>query len=252
MTDCATKAVQRVAVITGGSRGIGRETALLLAQRGVAVAVIYSGDDNAAAATVRSAESFGVSARAYKCNVAESSECEKTAERILGDFQRADILVNNAGITRDALLMRMSAESFDEVISVNLRGAFNMTKALCRTFIRSRYGRIINVASVVAFTGNAGQANYCASKAGLIGLTRSAAAELASKGITCNAIAPGYIETDMTAALPEAVREKLIGRIPAGRAGTPREVAELICFLASEAAGYINGEVIRIDGAMRG
>lgn len=242
----------RVAVVTGGSRGIGRAVVLELAECGADIAVIYAGNEAEAENTVKQAREFDVKAESYRCDVSDFSACGEIAGRVISDFGKADILVNNAGITRDSLLMSMTEEAFSDVVDVNLGGAFNMMKHFSRHFIRNRYGRIINISSVVAIIGNPGQANYCASKAGLIGLTRSASIELAARGITCNAVAPGYIETDMTAALPEQAREKLLSAVPAGRAGTPEDVARLVSFLASDGASYINGEVIRVDGAMRG
>lgn len=241
----------KAAVITGGSRGIGKAAAMELARCGADIAVIYSGNEQAAQDTVSAIKDIGANAECYLCDVRDFDACKETSALIAQDFPNVAILVNNAGITRDSLLMSMSEDAFAQVIDVNLRGAFNMMKHFSRMFIRARYGRIINISSVVALTGNAGQANYCASKAGLIGLTRSTAAELAPRGITCNAIAPGFIDTDMTSALPPAVKERLLSAIPVGRAGQPEEVAALICFLASDRASYINGEVIRIDGGMK-
>lgn len=242
----------KVAVVTGGSRGIGRATVLELAQCGADVAIVYIGNKDDALDTAKQAEEFGVTAKCYCCDVSDFSACGEMIENIISDFVKVDILINNAGITRDSLLMAMGEEDFLSVVNVNLAGAFNTMKHLSRHFIRNRYGRIINVSSVVAIIGNPGQANYCASKAGLIGLTKATAIELGARGITCNAVAPGYIDTDMTASLPEKAREKLLSAVPAGRAGTPDDVARLISFLASDSASYINGEVIRIDGGMRG
>ena len=251
--DLAAQAAQpaRVAVVTGGSRGIGRACALRLAEAGCDVAVLYAGNDEAARETVGAIEALGRRARAWKCDVANAEECAAVCKGVASELGCVDVLVNNAGVTRDNLLGRIKDDDFDRVIDVNLKGAFNMVKALYRTWLRNKgTGRIVNVSSVVGLMGNAGQANYAASKAGLIGLTKSVARELAPRGVTCNAVAPGFIETDMTDALSDKQREAISSRIACGRLGQPEDVANLVKFLASDEAGYITGQVICIDGGM--
>ena len=240
----------KTAVITGASRGIGKAIALNFAKNGANVALIYNGNGGAAEEVVNAAEQFGVKSKCYKCNVADFEQSEAVCNEIVSDFGSVDILVNNAGITKDNLMLRMSEEDFDSVINVNLKGAFNFTKHLMRSLIKSSCGRIINISSVSGLMGNPGQANYSAAKAGMIGLTKTTAKEIASRKVTCNAIAPGFIETDMTADLPEAVKEYVKTAVPLKRMGTAQEVADLALFLASEQSGYITGEVIRIDGGM--
>lgn len=234
----------KTAVVTGASRGIGRATALRFAQLGANVAIIYKGSKDSVE------ELCGENSRikAYCCNVADFGECSVTVKNIIEDFGSIDILVNNAGITKDGLILTMSESDFDDVIEVNLKGAFNMIKCCCRNFIKKKSGKIINISSVSGIIGNAGQANYSSSKAGIIGLTKTVAKELAGKNICCNAIAPGFICTDMTADFVND--EKIINAIPLKRAGTPEEVASLAAFLASDLASYITGEVIRIDGGL--
>ncbi|GHV36982.1 beta-ketoacyl-ACP reductase [Clostridia bacterium] len=229
----------KVALVTGGGRGIGREICRKLAESGAAVAVNYSGTEPAVK-----------HALAVRADVADFARCESMFAEIEAALGTVDILVNNAGITRDNLLLRMSPEEFDAVIGVNLRGTFNCTKLAARGMIKKRYGRIVNISSVVGLIGNAGQANYAASKAGIIALTKSAAWELAGRGITANAIAPGFIETDMTAGLPEAVRAQMLGGIPQKRFGTAEDVAAAAAFLCSEGAAYITGQVLAVDGGM--
>lgn len=241
---------RRCALVTGGSRGIGRAICEELAQAGFDIAIVYAGNEEAARETAAQAENLGATARIYRCDVADAGAATACAEQVLADFGGVWALVNNAGITRDTLLARMREEDFDRVIDVNLKGAYHMTRALTRAFMRQRGGRIVNMSSIVGLMGNAGQANYAASKAGLIGLTKACARELAARGVTVNAIAPGFIETDMTEQLGDAVRERYEQQIPLGRLGRAQEVAKLVAFLASDAAAYITGEVIRIDGGM--
>lgn len=241
---------RRCALVTGGSRGIGRAVCEELAQAGFDIAIVYAGNEEAARETAAQVEKLGAAARIYRCDVADAETATACAEQVLADFGGVWALVNNAGITRDTLLARMREDDFDRVIDVNLKGAYHMMRALTRSFMRQRGGRIVNMSSIVGLMGNAGQANYAASKAGLIGLTKACARELASRGVTVNAIAPGFIETDMTGQLGDAVCERYEQQIPLGRLGRAQEVAKLVAFLASDAAAYITGEVIRIDGGM--
>ena len=240
----------KIAVVTGGSRGIGRAVCVRLAALGADVAVNYIGGSAEAAVTKELCVRLGVRAITAEADVADYAACEAlfaVTERELG---APDILVNNAGITRDGLILRMTAEDFESVLAVNLKGAFYCTKLACRPMMKKRGGRIINIASVVGITGNAGQANYVASKAGLIGLTKSSARELASRNITVNAIAPGFIETDMTNALSEQIKEKMLESIPLNRLGSPEDVAAAAAFLCGEEAAYITGQVLCVDGGM--
>lgn len=240
----------KTAVVTGASRGIGRAIALEMARQGADLAVVYIGDDALAEGVCEDARNLGVNAQKYLCDVSNPGQVRETCDRIGSEFGKADILVNNAGITRDALLLRMSEDDFDAVLGVNLRGAFYFIKHLSRALMKSGEGRIINISSVSGIMGNPGQANYASSKAGLIGLTKTVAKELASRGVTCNAIAPGFIETDMTANLPQSVKDSVNTAVPLKRMGKAQEVADLAVFLASDRASYITGEVIRVDGGM--
>lgn len=239
----------KTAVITGASRGIGAAICEKLASLGADVAVIYAGNEAAARAVCEKCTGeHGVKAMAYCCDVADFEQSKETVSRIKDDLGGVDILVNNAGINRDGLIARMKESDFDDVLSTNLKGAFNMIRHCSGIFIRARAGKIINISSVAGIMGNAGQSNYAASKAGLIGLTKSVARELASRGVTCNAIAPGFIATDMTAGFDES--NTLVASIPLGRMGTPRDVAELAAFLAGSGSDYITGEVFRVDGGI--
>lgn len=240
----------KIAVVTGASRGIGKAIALKLASEGAKVIINYNGSENMALEVKEEILKNGGNAEVIQCDVSDYSECGKFITGIIEKEGRIDILVNNAGITRDGLLMKMSEEDFDKVIATNLKGAFHTIRFASRQMLKQRGGRIINMASVVGVTGNAGQANYAASKAGIIGLTKAAARELASRGITVNAIAPGFIETDMTKTLPQKVKEESISQIPIGSFGQPEDVAAAAAFLASEEAGYITGQVLNVDGGM--
>ena len=239
----------KVAVVTGAGRGIGRAVALAYARMGADVACVSRTEENSAKAAAE-VEALGRRAWAVAVDVSDTAAVDAAAGKILDDAGRVDILVNNAGVIRDNLLMRMSEEEGDTVINTNLKGAVNFTKALTRPFIKQRSGRIINIASVIGLIGNAGQSNYAASKAALIGFTKSVAKELAPRGITANAIAPGFIETDMTAALDDKVRESIIGNVPLGRFGSPDDIAHAAVFLAMEPSGYITGQVLTVDGGM--
>lgn len=238
----------KTALVTGASRGIGRAIALRLAEDGANVAVIYAGSADKAEAVVNEITALGVNAKAYRCNVADSAAVNETVKAVTKDLGKIDILVNNAGITRDGLMLRMKDEDFDAVLDTNLKGAFNMIRACYSGFIRKKSGRIINISSVSGIMGNAGQANYSASKAGVIGLTKSVARELASRGITCNAVAPGFIQTDMTENLGD--NNPLLNSIPLGRMGKPEDIAAAVAFLASDSAAYITGEVLKVDGGL--
>lgn len=240
----------KVALITGASRGIGREIALTFARYGAMVAVNYNGSADKAKEVVEEIRKAGGEAVAVKCSVTDYDACGEMIQEVISRYGRLDILVNNAGITKDNLLMKISGEDFDAVMDTNLKGSFHCIKQVYRLFLKQRSGRIINMTSVTGILGNAGQANYAASKAGVIGLTKSLARELASRGITVNAIAPGFIATDMTEAMSEQAREGVLKQIPLGRVGLPADIAEAAAFLASDKAAYITGQVISVDGGM--
>ena len=246
----AEQSKKKVAVVTGASRGIGRAIALELASRGAAVVINYNGSEERAREVQKEIEEKGGEAEIRQWNVADYKACESAVKDIVKTHGSIDILVNNAGITKDGLLMKMSEEDFDKVLDTNLKGTFHTIRAALRQMIRQRSGRIINMASVVGVSGNAGQANYAASKAGVIGLTKTAAREVASRGITVNAVAPGFIETDMTEVLPEKIKEASAAQIPLGKFGKAEDVANAVAFLASEDAGYITGQVLHVDGGM--
>lgn len=240
----------KTAIITGGSRGIGKGIVEIFAQNGANVAFTYSSSEEAANTLAESLSKKGVKVKAYKSNAASFDESQKLAEEVLSEFGSIDILVNNAGITKDNLLMRISEEDFDKVIEVNLKSVFNMTKAVQRAMLKQRKGSIINMSSVVGVKGNAGQTNYAASKAGIIGFTKSVALELGSRNIRCNAIAPGFIETEMTEKLDEAIVQGWRDAIPLKRGGTPEDIANACIFLASDLSNYITGQVLNVDGGM--
>lgn len=241
---------KKVALITGASRGIGKETACTLAREGIFVVINYNGSQQKALDVLESIKKNGGEGAIYQCNVADYSQTEEMIKNLIKEYGHIDILVNNAGITRDNLIMKMSEEDFDKVIEINLKGCFNTIRHLSRQMIRQRSGKIINVASVSGVLGNAGQANYAASKAGIIGLTKTMARELASRGICVNAVAPGFIKTEMTEVLPDNIREGVTGQIPLKRFGETKDIAEMIAFLVSDKADYITGQVIHVDGGM--
>ncbi|MDK2773310.1 3-oxoacyl-[acyl-carrier-protein] reductase [Flavobacterium haoranii] len=240
----------KVAIITGASRGIGKGIAEIFAKNGANVAFTYSSSASSAEALENELSALGVKAKGYQSNAANFDEAQKLVDDVLADFGTIDILINNAGITKDNLLMRMSEEDFDAVIDINLKSVFNMTKAVQKTMLKNRAGSIINMSSVVGVKGNAGQANYAASKAGMIGFTKSIALELGSRNIRCNAIAPGFIETEMTAKLNEDVVKGWREGIPLKRGGSPEDVANVCVFLASDMSAYVTGQVINVDGGM--
>lgn len=238
----------KVALVTGGSRGIGRAIALKLAENGADVAIVYAGNQEKADAVVEEIQALGVRGAAYRCNVADFEETRQTVAAVVKELGVVDILVNNAGVTRDGLIFSMKEEDYDAVLDTNLKGAFHMIKHCYTGFIRKRAGRIINISSVSGLMGNGGQANYSASKAGIVGLTKAVARELAGRNICCNAIAPGFIDTEMTASIPKD--DRLLDAIPLHRVGSTEDVAALALFLAGSGSGYITGEVIRVDGGM--
>ncbi|MGI5891927.1 MAG: 3-oxoacyl-[acyl-carrier-protein] reductase [Bacillota bacterium] len=240
----------KVAVITGGSRGIGRAIALKMAENGADIVVIYGGNQQAAQEVCQIVSNYAVKSKSYKCDVSDFAKVKETVAQIITDFGSIDILVNNAGITSDKLVFQMEEADFDRVLDINLKGAFNMIKHTYPYFIRKRAGSIINITSVVGLSGNAGQANYSSAKAGLIGLTKSIAKELGGRNITCNAIAPGFIQTDMTAKLSDKQKNDYIAKIPMKRLGEVTDIANLAVFLASDFSRYITGEVIKVDGGM--
>lgn len=240
----------KVALVTGGSRGIGRAICLELARRGAAVAVNFAGNEAAAQETAEACRALGAQAEIFRADVADPAACEELVKAVKERFGQVDILVNNAGITRDGLLMTAKAEDFDQVLDTNLRGAYFCMKAASKLMMRQRYGRIVNLSSVVGLRGNAGQTGYAASKAGILGLTKAAAKELAARNITVNAVAPGFIHTDMTSVLPEKAKEAMLTTIPMGRPGAPEDVARAVAFFAEESAAYLTGQVLCVDGGM--
>lgn len=240
----------KIAVVTGASRGIGKAIAEKLASLGAKVVINYNGSEERAKEVKAKIGEKGGKAEIYQCNVADYEACQTFIEDVIKTEGKIDILVNNAGITKDGLLMKMSEEDFDKVLDTNLKGTFHTIRFATRCMLKQRSGRIINMASVVGVTGNAGQANYAASKAGVIGLTKATAREVASRGITVNAVAPGFIETDMTAVLSDKVKEASVSQIPLGRFGEAEEVAAAVAFLASDDAAYITGQVLHVDGGM--
>lgn len=240
----------KTALVTGAGRGIGAAIAKKLADKGATVIINYSGNDKAAQDTLNDIAADGNKAEIYKCNVADYEEVEQMIQYVEQKYKKIDILINNAGITRDGLIMRMSEKDFDDVIDVNLKGTFNCIRHVARQMIKQRCGRIVNMSSVVGIAGNAGQVNYAASKAGVIGITKSAAKELAARGITVNAIAPGYIDTDMTRVLSDDIKDGIVSQIPLKRMGQVSDIADAAAFLVSDRASYITGQVLSVDGGM--
>ncbi|MFZ0050836.1 MAG: 3-oxoacyl-[acyl-carrier-protein] reductase [Desulfobaccales bacterium] len=244
------KQMASVALVTGAARGIGRAIAIFLARPGLTLYLNDIALGEEAARTQQEVTGRGAQAKLIEFNVADAGQVQQAVDEILKESGRLDLLVNNAGITRDNLILRMKEEEWDAVLAVNLKGAYNCIRAVSKAMVKQRFGRIINISSVVGVMGNPGQANYVASKAGLIGLTKSVARELASRNITVNAVAPGFIQTEMTESLPAKVKEEMLAQIPLGRFGTPEEVAQTVAFLASEAAAYLTGQVIHVNGGM--
>ncbi len=240
----------KTAVITGGYSGIGRAVAEKLASLGADIALVGIGSEDDKNSALEAVKALGVKVNAYDCDVSNFAQGESVIDSIIKEYGKIDILVNNAGITRDKLMLNMPESDFDAVINVNLKGVYNMTKHVYKLFMRQRSGRIVNLASIVGINGNAGQANYCASKAGVIGLTKAVAKELAARGVTVNAVAPGYIDTAMTQALSDKIKDEIAASIPMKRRGVPEDVANVIAFLCSDYASYVTGEVIRVDGGI--
>ena len=245
-----TENLRRAALVTGGAKGIGRAVCLALAEKGMDIAVNYAGSAAAAEETAAACRALGVRAVTLQADVRRPENCQKLVEDTVAALGRIDVLVNNAGITADTLMLRMTEADFDNVLATNLKGAYFCTKAASRYMMRQRYGRIVSISSVVGLHGNAGQTNYAAAKAGLVGLTKSVAKEYAARQITANVVAPGFIDTDMTAAMPESARAEAAASIPAGKVGDAKDVAAAVAFLAGEQSGYITGQVLCVDGGM--